>query len=200
MAACLVRDSTRSTHLRGKTMTKAQLTASLHSVSCKHTDDIVGGDQFYVCGGAVANGAIGVALTIPMRIAAGQTLSFPTDHAVFFRDTVDDSATLSIGLNAFDQDLPMDWRDRYNDAVFGIQTTIKPLTTPRLAEKIATATAAIPSRILEPGESDDRLGQLAVDIPLATAEPGIKTWHVTDRSAVSSWDYQVTWHLDITRL
>ncbi|MFF0728583.1 hypothetical protein [Streptomyces sp. NPDC004134] len=172
------------------------LKITLDRVQCFETEDESGADDFYVAGAAVAGGKTQTVLTTPMEIKDGQDLAFPSDQRVVFDGSVADADTLHLGLAAYDQDGKGDWKKR-GDAVSKITTAVKALPLPSGSLLVSTASKAADA-VFGRLDSDDKLGQLTLDVRVKDLKPGAgRKWSCSrDSGGASSWRYEVSYTIE----
>ncbi|MFF0297274.1 hypothetical protein ACFYST_28555 [Kitasatospora sp. NPDC004614] len=167
------------------------LKITLNRVKCINTENQSGADDFYVVGATVAGGKTQPALVSPMQIKDGQELPFSADQRVVFNGPVTDTDTLHLGLAAYNQDSKRDWQQR-GDAAARITAAAGALPVPTGELLVSTAGTAA-NAVLGGLDPDDKLGQLALDVPIKDLKPGTdKKWTCSSKpGAVNSWQYEV---------
>lgn len=180
----------------------ARMRVELLDIMCGDTEDVSGGDEFYLAG-AVSDGGTSVGvLTAPVSINNGQTKGFADGGGVVFDADVPDGRILKVALVAFDEDSGKDWAKRgevvtkIGGAVAGGLAAIpNPYTL--------AAAAILPFAIQTVGglmslDQDDDLGQHAREFPVGALPNGthLQTWSVRGGGGWwSSWRYTVRYQV-----
>jgi hypothetical protein len=179
----------------------------LDSVVCRDTEDVMGGDElvFIATGVNRAGGPPQAAVVTPIRINSGQRRRVPPAQAVVFDGDVDVASTLVIGIAAMDEDANHDWNDHADQvrtiaqhvggamAVFGPKGVAAGAVLRALTEGIG---------LLLKLDEDDRLGEMAVDLPVITLPFGqsLQRWRFwrSRRIGYSTWDYELSYRVFVS--
>jgi hypothetical protein len=165
--------------------TMTRVFVRLNSVHCRKTEDIgpLGSkDEFYVTGAVLGGTVRNSVVTIPMSIDNGDTLNFP--HPVIFDGQIEAGHPVRIALTAYDEDAGKDWTSM--QALGDVAQTVldekmkehKPdgsitgISDPSNDEARKVMNIVFDAlQALSTMDEDDRLGTLAVDIPVKDPDP-----------------------------
>ena len=176
---------------------------------CRDTEDVTGGDEFYIIGGVGSYSRLGSTsddlktrpvLTVPIKINNNQRKSFGTGGGIIFDDDLPENHTLFISLAGYDEDAKKDW-DKYGNYVIAIGGSVSAsLAAIPGAQPIAMY---IPMAIAVFGaaaklDKDDLLGEHKRQLPISAIPNGshAQFWTLRRKSGwYSSWDYTVTYKI-----
>ncbi|MET8544410.1 hypothetical protein ABZW03_27770 [Kitasatospora sp. NPDC004799] len=150
-----------------------------------------GADDFYVVGAVALGGKTHAVLTTPVQIDDGQERAFPSDQRVVFNGPAADADTLHLGLAAYNEDGNRDWKKR-GSAADKITAAVGALPVPSgalLVSAACTAADAVLGRI----DTNDRLGQLTLDVRVEDLQPGAdRRWSCSSKPGeIRTWQYEV---------
>jgi hypothetical protein len=180
----------------------ARVRVVLESVVCSDTEDVTGGDEFYLTG-AVSDGAqsAGV-LTRPISISKGETKPFGEGGGTVFDFDVPDERILKVALVAFDEDSNKDWARRGEMVTKIGQAVSSGLAAIPNPYTVGAATV-LPLAIQVVGgimsmDKDDELGQLLHEFPMWSLPNGshAQVWNFTGGGWwYSNWKYAVRYQV-----
>ncbi|MGQ7296131.1 hypothetical protein [Quadrisphaera sp. KR29] len=174
----------------------------LEDVSCADTEDVSGGDEFYLAG-AVTDGAqsSGV-LTRPLSINDRQTQRFGVGGGTVFDADVPDGRLLKVALVAFDEDAGKDW-ERRGETVTKIGQAVSAGLSKVPHPYTTGAAVVLPFAIAAVGgvmslDGDDELGQHLREFPVGAVAAGShqQVWSLRGGSSWwSRWRYTVRYQV-----
>lgn len=180
----------------------ARIRVVLDQVFCIDTEDVTGGDDFYIAG-AVSDGSNseGV-LTVPIDINDNQTKPFGLGGGTVFDKIVGDDRILKVALVAFDEDSNKDW-SKHGEMVTKIGANVAAGLAAIPNPYTATASVILPLAIAAVGQimsmdQDDQLGQHLMEFPVGGLPPGEHTqfWSFSGGSWwYSNWKYSVQYRI-----
>ncbi len=180
----------------------ARIQVVLESVVCSDTEDVTGGDEFYLTG-AVSDGenSNGV-LTRPISINAGQTKQFGVGGGTIFDFQVPDDRILKVALIAFDEDSNKDW-EKHGDMVTKIGQAVSAGLGAIPNPYTAAAGMILPYALNAVGQimsmdKDDELGQLGAEFPVGSLPVGehVQFWNFNKEGGwYSDWRYAVQYRV-----
>lgn len=197
-----------------------RVTISLKSVHCEDSEDALGGDEFYVFGGAGTGPSSGhkskAILTKPIDIKSKTTRTLFGDEFVVFDDNVNVDDFVELGLEFRDQDFSEeDFDAKYLALVTALGTAVgaavSAVATPvagTIAGAILVAASAALVKLADTIDQDDILGVLRKTVNVADYPDGRTSidFRFTDKKPMeerkgtfgySDWDYTVTYAVDV---
>jgi hypothetical protein len=174
----------------------------LEDVVCYDTEDVTGGDEFYVIGTVTDGGTTKGVATRPITINNGQTKRFGIGGGTVFDADVPDNRIVKVGLVAFDEDANKDW-SRQGDVVTQIAKSVSDGLKLIPNPYTATAGAVLPFAVAAFGgvmrlDQDDELGQHLREFPVWAVPKGehVQVWAFRGGSGwYSSWRYAVRYRV-----
>jgi hypothetical protein len=169
----------------------------LVSVSSLDTEDLIWpGDELYFAGGGRAtNGVATGLLTTPRQIGWGQSFTFDPTQSVAFDGVVRQSDTVTVGLEAHDEDFAKDWSKRsqvIDQIAGGIASGLVALGPYGIAGAAALGVGYFLVSYVDP---DDLLANIGLSIP--ACGPGYQTGsrRFTQSDWYSGWDYTLDYEI-----
>ncbi len=183
-----------------------QVRVELLNVSCGNTEDVTGGDEFYIVG-ALSDGTNtntkGVLIS-KMDINDGQNKYFNPAQQVIFNGNVLPQDTVRGGLKAFDEDFAKDW-SQYSSTVQKITNEVAAGLASSEDPKGKAAAAILKYGVTGFGffaslDGDDQLGELTLNIPASGPSIEEKTWNFSKNASwwnpgYSTWNYTVYYRI-----
>jgi hypothetical protein len=185
-------------------MTATHVRVELIKVHCGNTEDVTGGDEFYIVGGLTNGASSHAALTSPMGINDGQEKHFPANQRAIFNAIVDSQDVIRGGLKAYDEDFGKDWA-KYGSTVEkitdGISMGLKATKNPKAVAAGEVLKWSVKGfGFLASLDKDDELGNIELNIPANGStyeEITWKFWRKGGTFSTSTWNYSAV--IGVTR-
>ncbi|MGL5062018.1 MAG: hypothetical protein ACRC62_18760 [Microcoleus sp.] len=158
----------------------------LVNVLCRDTEDITGGDDFYLVGALVGGGVTKGILTHPIKIKDydHQTKTFRPEESVLFEGNIPEGEIIKGGLKAYDEDAGKDWDHKYSEAVKEITTTVANVvaaSAPYGAQAGKILDFATSIHFLASLDKDDLLGTTELEISATGPAHEFREWNMSKR-------------------
>jgi hypothetical protein len=184
------------------------VTVELISVYCSNTEDVTGGDEFYLVGLALGDPDLrSPILTTPMSVNDGQVKTFGAE-SLLFKGEVPVDSHIALYLQAYDEDFAKDWAKRpswvdkmaeASAAQLSAGAAAALLTNPAgwaIVATCALAAAGIGGFYLAgSGDKDDELGSLRALIPVRGYSEENRQWSFQRSGGWSGWNYTVRFRI-----
>jgi hypothetical protein len=189
---------------------RSRVEISLTSVTCRRTEDLLGGDEFFVVGVAASDdGQAKAVITSPISIRNGETKAFTPSESVVFDAILEDDKHIAVMLIAKDEDITKDWRKRpewlkkietsvltaEGGGVIAIVTAVlagNPVGWALLGGVVGVGLALGMYFLISQADDDDQLGYLNTLIPAAGAPSAGQEWLCAQDGANYTVRYNVT--------
>ncbi|MEU2874686.1 hypothetical protein ABZ769_36825 [Streptomyces olivoreticuli] len=188
-------------------------------MKCYDTEDVLGADEFYICGGSVFSDSAtslpppgtrrrlpGRALTAPRPINKGEFRYFGggEESENIIDQEIDDGKFFTMSLFAVDADSLWDWQSTYRDVSRSVVNRIdlEEYTggNEAINGHIREAVVGAVGFFWEQVDPDDELGELNIQpVQVRDLSAGRRTWKIKSESDGwwSSWDYDVVWQISM---
>lgn len=189
----------------------ARMIVSLEDIHCRDTEDVSGGDTFYLTGVVTDGYATAGIATRPVWInddnKKGMTKRFGEGGGVVFDAVIPDNHILKVAFAAFDEDAAKDWAKRGQAVTMiagAVGQALKQVPNPAAV----AAGAILPIAVAAVGglmslDGDDHLGNDAREFPVWAIPPG-EHWQLCQIAGRkrgrfggwwSSWQYTVRYRV-----
>ncbi|TNV71531.1 hypothetical protein FGO68_gene14391 [Halteria grandinella] len=169
----------------------------LVEIWCDNTEDVLGGDEFFVTSALKNEGLVKTTVTKPIDINDGETKLFMGDQVIIFDAKVAKQSSIVGGIVAFDEDFGMDWKKKHKEIAKNVDDSVSGIAT-SVGGSAGNIVAAISKSVytvvnlLAQMDEDDKLGELELNIPADGPAEEILEWTFEKPAPkFSNWKYKL---------